>query len=50
MPEIGPSPVQVEEYYMWDFITPSHYVDISPVIWLKVPLWCPHERMHVRVS
>ncbi len=42
MPEIGPSPAQVEEYYMWDFITPSHYVDISSVLDLKVLLITAH--------
>jgi hypothetical protein len=42
MPEIGPSPAQVEEYYMWDFITPSHYVDISSVLDLKVLLIMAH--------
>lgn len=36
MPETGPAS-KVEEFYMWDFITPSHYVDISSSLNLKVP-------------
>ncbi|ELR14762.1 LmbE family protein [Acanthamoeba castellanii str. Neff] len=46
MPEIGPSPAQVEEYYMWDFITPSHYIDISSVLDVKIKSWLEHKTQY----
>lgn len=45
LPELGPAS-HVEQFYMWDFVSPSHYTDITSTLSLKVKAFQEHKTQY----
>jgi len=46
MPDVGPGPWPVEEFYVWEFLTPTHYVDISAALSNKIQSYLAHKTQY----